>query len=50
MIGTNVGVASFHLRNEERIARRTIVFTLTPLGWRIAHLHASNVAKAVGER
>ena len=49
-IGKDVGVATFHLRNEERIARRTIVFKRTRRGWRIVHLHASNVARAGGGR
>jgi ketosteroid isomerase-like protein len=43
-IGANAAVATFHLRNAQRIARRTIVFKRTSRGWRIAHLHASNVA------
>jgi len=45
-IGTDTAVATFHLRNEQRLARRTIVFRRTARGWRIAHLHASNVAPA----
>jgi SnoaL-like domain len=36
-------VVSFHLRNEERIARRTFVLTRTNGKWLIVHLHASNV-------
>jgi uncharacterized protein (TIGR02246 family) len=36
-------VVSFHLRNEERIARRTFVLTKTNGKWLIVHLHASNV-------
>ena len=35
-------VVSFHLRNEERIARRTLVLTNTNGQWLIIHLHASN--------
>jgi len=38
-------VTSFHLRNDERTARRTIVFKRVDGAWRIAHLHASNVPK-----
>jgi hypothetical protein len=45
-IGRDAAVATFHLRNEQRLARRTIVFTRTARGWRIAHLHASNVSSA----
>jgi ketosteroid isomerase-like protein len=43
-LGPDAALASFHLRNNQRIARRTIVFKRTARGWRIAHLHASNVA------
>ena len=35
-------VVSFHLRNSERIARRTLVLINTNGEWRILHLHASN--------
>jgi dienelactone hydrolase/ketosteroid isomerase-like protein len=46
-IGTDAAIATFHLRNEQRLARRTIVFKHTARGWRIAHLHASNVSPAL---
>jgi hypothetical protein len=36
-------VVSFHFRNEERIARRTLVLTNGNGQWLILHLHASNV-------
>jgi ketosteroid isomerase-like protein len=36
-------IVSFHLRNSERIARRTLVLTSTNGRWLILHLHASNV-------
>ena len=35
-------VVSFHLRNAERVARRTLVLTNTNGQWLIIHLHASN--------
>jgi uncharacterized protein (TIGR02246 family) len=35
-------VVSFHLRNEERIARRTLVLANTNGHWLIFHLHASS--------
>jgi ketosteroid isomerase-like protein len=39
-----VVVVSFHLETEPNVQRRrTIVLTKQPDGWRIAHLHASNV-------
>jgi ketosteroid isomerase-like protein len=36
-------VVSFHLKNSERIARRTLVLINTNGEWLILHLHASNV-------
>jgi hypothetical protein len=36
-------IASFVLRNRERVARRTIVFRDDHGTWRIVHLHGSNV-------
>jgi ketosteroid isomerase-like protein len=39
----HTAVVSFHLRNEERIARRTLVLTKVNGRWLIVHLHASNV-------
>ncbi len=41
-------IVTFHLRSDQRIARRALVLRKTGAGWRIVHLHASNVA--VGER
>ena len=35
-------VVSFHLKNSERIARRTLVLINTNGQWLIVHLHASN--------
>jgi ketosteroid isomerase-like protein len=44
-LGTDAALVTFHLRNAERLARRTIVFHKTHSGWRIIHLHASNVPR-----
>ena len=44
LLGSDAAIATFHLRNGERTARRTIVLRRTTAGWRIAHLHASNVS------
>lgn len=44
MLGDDGAVVSFHLRNSQRIARRTIVFRKSADGWKIVHLHASNFA------
>ena len=41
----DTAIAIFHLRNEERIARRTVVLVLRNGGWRVVHLHASNVPR-----
>lgn len=37
-------LVTFHLRNAERLARRTVLFRHETDGWRILHLHASNLA------
>ncbi len=37
-------LVTFHLRNAERLARRTVIFRQEGANWRILHLHASNVA------
>jgi hypothetical protein len=44
-LGHQAVLATFHLRNSERIARRTIVFQKTGGTWLIRHLHASNVVQ-----
>ena len=36
-------LVTFHLRNAERLGRRTVIFRVEDTGWRILHLHASNV-------
>ena len=43
LTGADTVVATFHLRNPERIARRTLVLANVHGTWLIAHLHASNV-------
>jgi ketosteroid isomerase-like protein len=44
-LGRDAALVSFHLRNAERIARRTLVLSRGSGGWTIRHLHASNVAR-----
>ena len=44
-LGPDAALASFHLRNDQRLARRTVVFRKSARGWRIAHLHASNAPR-----
>ena len=46
MMPGHSAVVSFHLRNEERIARRTLVLTRMNGQWLIIHLHASNAPVA----
>ena len=43
-LGAETAVVSFHLRNSERIARRTLVIKKVRSTWLIAHLHASNLS------
>jgi uncharacterized protein (TIGR02246 family) len=42
----HTAVVSFHLRNEERVARRTLVLSKMNGQWLIIHLHASNAPVA----
>jgi len=42
LLGTDSAVVTFHLRNSERIARRTFVMRNVQGTWLVAHLHASN--------
>ena len=42
MMPGQTAVVSFHLRNSERFARRTLVLINTNGRWLILHLHASN--------
>jgi ketosteroid isomerase-like protein len=42
LLGTDSAVVTFHLRNSERIARRTFVMRKVQGAWLVAHLHASN--------
>ncbi len=43
VLGAEAAVATFHLRNAERLARRTVVMGKRGATWRIVHLHATNV-------
>lgn len=36
-------IVTFHLRNPERLGRRTFVYVKRHYEWKIIHLHASNV-------
>jgi ketosteroid isomerase-like protein len=45
IVTAETALVSFHLLNPERIARRTLFLTQSEGGWRIQHLHASNVPR-----
>jgi hypothetical protein len=47
-LAPGVVVATFELRNAERLGRRTVVFRRERDTWRIVHLHASNIAARPG--
>jgi ketosteroid isomerase-like protein len=42
LLGVDSAIVTFHLRNSQRIARRTLVMRKVQGTWLIAHLHASN--------
>lgn len=44
-LAPGVVLATFQLENGERLARRTVVFRRETGGWRIFHLHASNMSR-----
>lgn len=43
MLGDGVAIVMFHLGNEKRVSRRTLVWKRTSDGWKIVHLHASAI-------
>ena len=44
-LAPGVVLATFMLDNSTRLARRTVVFRRESSGWRIFHLHASNMSR-----
>jgi ketosteroid isomerase-like protein len=42
-LSPGIVLVTFQLRNRERFGRRTVIFRHEDAGWRILHLHASNV-------
>jgi len=44
-LAPGVVLATFMLDNSQRLARRTVVFRREAGGWRIFHLHASNMGR-----
>jgi ketosteroid isomerase-like protein len=47
MLSEDIGLATFHLVDGATISRRTLVFKKYPGGWKIVHLHASNIISSV---
>jgi ketosteroid isomerase-like protein len=45
VLADDVALVTFHLRNEERTGRRTLVLVRAGDKWLIHHLHASNVPR-----
>ena len=45
VLGADSAVVTFHLRNSERLARRTLVLKKVQGAWLIVHLHASNFSR-----
>jgi ketosteroid isomerase-like protein len=42
LLGADSAIVTFHLRNSQRLARRTLVMRKVQGTWLVAHLHASN--------
>jgi uncharacterized protein (TIGR02246 family) len=49
LLSPEAAVVTLHLRNTERIGRRTLVLKKTGGTWLIAHLHASNIPAVTTE-
>ena len=43
MAGDSAAVVTFHLGDDSRVSRRTLVWKKTSDGWKIVHLHASAI-------
>lgn len=43
MLSPDIALVTFHLTDANVLSRRTIVFRRDPGGWRIVHIHASNL-------
>lgn len=43
MAGDSAAIVTFHLGDERRVSRRTLVWNKTSDGWKIVHLHASAI-------
>jgi ketosteroid isomerase-like protein len=45
LLAADAALATFHLSAPNSVGRRTMVLVKTPQGWKITHLHASNMPK-----
>jgi hypothetical protein len=45
-LSPEVGLVTFHLIDGNTVSRRTLVLKLFPDGWKIVHIHASNIVSA----
>ena len=43
MVGDSAAVVTFHLGDDKRVSRRTLVWKHTADGWKIVHLHGSAI-------
>ena len=43
LLSPDVALATFHLLDGTTLSRRTIVLKRYPAGWKIVHIHASNL-------
>jgi ketosteroid isomerase-like protein len=43
VLSPDVAIATFHLVRDNAVSRRTLVWKKFPEGWKIVHLHASNL-------
>jgi len=47
LLSHEIAVVAFHLMSEKRFGRPSLVWRSSPQGWRIVHLHPSNLKSAV---
>lgn len=45
-LGPGLALVTFHLRNDGRLGRRSLILHRAGRVWRIVHLHASNIPRA----
>jgi ketosteroid isomerase-like protein len=50
MLSSDVALVTFHLEDANVLSRRTIVFRRDGAGWKIVHIHASNLNVSPAQR